>query len=82
MKFNESASLFATDTQLGDSSVSPTNDPGFCNEEQGDSMDDDARERVFWRVEEDNLEDEENAPVESPLAKRLKLAMPSASDIQ
>ena len=81
MKFNESASLFATDTQLGDSSVSPTNDPGFCNEEQGDPMDDDARERVFWGVEEDDLEDEENAPVESPLAEHLKLAIPSAWDI-
>ncbi|KAN0078144.1 hypothetical protein V8E55_010201 [Tylopilus felleus] len=81
MKFNESASLFATDTQLGDSSISPTNDPGFCNEEQGDPMDDDARERVFWGVEEDDLEDEENAPVESPLAEHLKLAMPSAWDI-
>ena len=55
MKFNELASLFATNIQLGDSSVSPTNNSGFCNAEQGDPMDNDARERVFWGVEEDDL---------------------------
>ncbi|KAG6372678.1 hypothetical protein JVT61DRAFT_7438 [Boletus reticuloceps] len=78
IKFNESASLLATDIQLGGSSAFATNDPGFCNEEQGDPMDDEARERVFWGVEADDGEDEEDAQVESSSAEDLKLAMPSA----
>ncbi|KAF8430932.1 hypothetical protein L210DRAFT_961004 [Boletus edulis BED1] len=78
IKFNESASLFATDIQLGSSSAFTTDDPGFCNEEQGDPIDDVARERVFWGVEAENGEDEEDAQVESSSAEDLKLAMPSA----
>lgn len=80
IKFNESALLFETSAQLGHSSGSSTDDPCFCQEEQGDPLDENERERVFWGVEEDDIDDEEDGLVEPPSAEDLKLAMPSAWD--
>ena len=79
IRFNESASLFATSAQLGSSSAS-INDPSFCNEEQGDPMDEDERENIFWEEEEGYIGDEEDGPVETPSGEDLKLAMPSTGD--
>ena len=77
IQFNELASLFAMDTQLGGSPPSFLDDPCFCNEEQGDPMDDNEREWGFWGGEEDEEDDEED---ENPLTENLKLAMPLSWD--
>jgi hypothetical protein len=64
-----------TDGHLGDSSVSPKDDPGFCNGEQGDPMDEDGRELIFWGVDEDDIDVEEEGLVENACAEDLKLVM-------
>ncbi|KAG6372661.1 hypothetical protein JVT61DRAFT_7413 [Boletus reticuloceps] len=76
VKFNDSASLFVTSVQLGGGVASVPDDPGFCDEEQGDPIDEETKEKLFWGVEEE--EDEEDAQIESLFIEDFKLTMPSA----
>lgn len=73
VKSNELAALFSPGAQLGVASSS--DDPGFCNGKEGDPIEDEASEKVFWEREED-WEDEEDS--ENLLAENFMLTMPSA----
>lgn len=61
IKFNNLASCFTAGTQLADCSApsQAMDDPGFCNEEKSDSTNEDERKRVFWKVEEVNMDEED-----------------------
>ena len=54
-------------------------DPQFCPETQGDALDNEEQERVFWRVQDDNEEDqcEEEDPTET-FPEDLILSLPSS----
>ena len=45
VKFNELAALFSPGAQLG--MASSSDDPGFCNSEEGDPIEDEASKKVF-----------------------------------
>lgn len=73
-KFNQRAQLFISDLDV-DVTFSHMDDPAFCPEEKGESLDDEEREMEFWGAPVDEGA-EEDGPEEG-LIEDLTLWMPS-----
>jgi hypothetical protein len=78
VKFNQMAHLFMSDLDI-DVTFSHEDDPAFCPEEKGETLDDEERERAFWGTlvdkdaEEEGYEDDLN----ESFPEDLTLWMPS-----
>ena len=77
-KFNQMANQFMADVDHEITFVHQ-DDPQFCPETQGDALDNEEQERVFWGVQDDNEEDqcEEEDPAEI-FTEDLILSLPSS----
>jgi hypothetical protein len=81
-KFNQKAQLYMGNLDT-DVAFFHEDDPAFCPEEQGETLDDEEREKAFWgaEIDEDTKEDQyEDDPLSDPnegFPEDLTLCMPS-----
>lgn len=77
-KFNQMAQLFMSDLDL-DVTFFREDDPAFCPEEKGETMDDEEKESLFWgtQVDEDGEEDQYEEDLTESFSEDLNLLMPS-----
>ena len=76
--FNQMAQLFISDLDI-DVTFSHQDDPAFCPEEKGETLDDEERERVFWGASVDKVAEEEGYEddLNESFPEDLTLSMPS-----